>query len=67
MPVHLKGGVSDAVLYRATMGLTLMGMLLSLWALQGLNTLHVGSGWLFTSPSLKHPFPMSACSCGKAA
>ncbi|XP_051731550.1 cytochrome c oxidase subunit 7A2, mitochondrial isoform X1 [Ctenopharyngodon idella] len=25
MPVHLKGGVSDAVLYRATMGLTLMG------------------------------------------
>ncbi|KAK7134001.1 hypothetical protein R3I94_015758 [Phoxinus phoxinus] len=25
MPVHLKGGVSDAVLYRATMGLTVMG------------------------------------------
>lgn len=38
MPVHLKGGVSDAVLYRATMGLTLMGMLLSVWELQGLNT-----------------------------
>uniref|UniRef100_A0A671LBV8 Cytochrome c oxidase subunit 7A2, mitochondrial n=2 Tax=Sinocyclocheilus TaxID=75365 RepID=A0A671LBV8_9TELE len=25
MPVHLKGGVSDAVLYRATMGLTVLG------------------------------------------
>lgn len=28
MPVHLKGGVGDAVLYRATMGLTVLGMLL---------------------------------------
>ncbi|XP_042602766.1 cytochrome c oxidase subunit 7A2, mitochondrial isoform X1 [Cyprinus carpio] len=25
MPVHLKGGVGDAVLYRATMGLTVLG------------------------------------------
>ncbi|KAI7799891.1 cytochrome c oxidase subunit 7A2, mitochondrial [Triplophysa rosa] len=24
-PVHLKGGLGDAVLYRATMGLTLLG------------------------------------------
>uniref|UniRef100_A0A8C1J2F6 Cytochrome c oxidase subunit 7A2, mitochondrial n=1 Tax=Cyprinus carpio TaxID=7962 RepID=A0A8C1J2F6_CYPCA len=28
IPVHLKGGVGDAVLYRATMGLTVLGMLL---------------------------------------
>lgn len=28
MPVHLKGGVRDAVLYRATMGLTVLGVLL---------------------------------------
>uniref|UniRef100_A0A8C2CGM0 Cytochrome c oxidase subunit 7A2, mitochondrial n=1 Tax=Cyprinus carpio TaxID=7962 RepID=A0A8C2CGM0_CYPCA len=27
MPVHLKGGVGDAVLYRATMGLTVLGVL----------------------------------------
>ncbi|XP_063079251.1 cytochrome c oxidase subunit 7A2, mitochondrial isoform X4 [Engraulis encrasicolus] len=25
VPVHLKGGTVDAVLYRATMGLTIMG------------------------------------------
>ncbi|XP_043075165.1 cytochrome c oxidase subunit 7A2, mitochondrial isoform X1 [Puntigrus tetrazona] len=25
MPVHLKGGVFDAVLYRSTMGLTVLG------------------------------------------
>lgn len=25
IPVHLKGGVSDAILYRATMALTILG------------------------------------------
>ncbi|XP_062407514.1 cytochrome c oxidase subunit 7A2, mitochondrial [Sardina pilchardus] len=25
IPVHLKGGVGDAILYRATMGLTILG------------------------------------------
>ncbi|KAG5277439.1 hypothetical protein AALO_G00117620 [Alosa alosa] len=25
IPIHLKGGVTDAILYRATMGLTILG------------------------------------------
>uniref|UniRef100_A0A8B9L4Z5 Cytochrome c oxidase subunit 7A2 n=1 Tax=Astyanax mexicanus TaxID=7994 RepID=A0A8B9L4Z5_ASTMX len=33
LPVHLKGGASDAVLYRATMGLTVMGTLFVLYEL----------------------------------
>ncbi|KAI4884687.1 hypothetical protein NFI96_020388 [Prochilodus magdalenae] len=33
MPVHLKGGAGDAVLYRATMGLTVMGALFVLYEL----------------------------------
>ncbi|XP_072512704.1 cytochrome c oxidase subunit 7A2b [Salminus brasiliensis] len=32
-PVHLKGGAGDAVLYRATMGLTVMGTLFVLYEL----------------------------------
>ncbi|KAL6486671.1 hypothetical protein MHYP_G00060630 [Metynnis hypsauchen] len=33
MPVHLKGGAGDAVLYRATMGLTILGTLFVLYEL----------------------------------
>ncbi|XP_066533750.1 cytochrome c oxidase subunit 7A2b [Hoplias malabaricus] len=33
IPVHLKGGAGDAVLYRATMGLTIMGALIVLYEL----------------------------------
>ncbi|XP_076874163.1 cytochrome c oxidase subunit 7A2b [Brachyhypopomus gauderio] len=33
IPVHLKGGASDAVLYRATMGLTILGTVFVLYEL----------------------------------
>ncbi|XP_026856584.2 cytochrome c oxidase subunit 7A2, mitochondrial [Electrophorus electricus] len=33
MPVHLKGGASDAVLYRATMGLSVLGAVFVLYEL----------------------------------
>ncbi|XP_067900532.1 cytochrome c oxidase subunit 7A2, mitochondrial-like isoform X2 [Heterodontus francisci] len=33
MPVHLKGGVTDAVLYRLTMGLTVVGTVCVLYKL----------------------------------
>lgn len=55
MPVHLKGGVSDAVLYRATMGLTLMGMLLNVLK----HDCPVSHTRLESSPRLKYMFELS--------
>ncbi|XP_055042009.1 cytochrome c oxidase subunit 7A2b [Misgurnus anguillicaudatus] len=33
MPVHLKGGLGDTVLYRATMGLTVLGAAFAVYEL----------------------------------
>ena len=46
IPVHLKGGIADALLYRATMVLTVGGKTFEMFGLQKSNSIQITNNFI---------------------